>query len=80
MLFAPRQLLDAAKYFIILPDTIGHGGSAKPGDGLRMKFPHYNDRVTAQCRLLTEHPGVSHRRLVMGISMGGLHTAVWGDR
>lgn len=82
VLFGAGQLLDATKYFIILPDGIGHGKSAKPSDGLRMKFPHYNynDMVTAQYRLLTEHLGVNHLRLVMGTSMGGMHTWVWGER
>jgi len=81
-LFKPGQLLDAAKYFIILPDGIGHGQSSKPSDGLRARFPHYgyNDMVTAQYRLLTEGLGVNHLRLVMGTSMGGMHTWVWGEK
>lgn len=81
-LFGSGQLLDAAKYFIILPDGIGHGQSSKPSDGLRAKFPkyNYNDMVTAQYRLLTEHLGVNHLRLVMGTSMGGMHTWVWGEK
>ena len=79
-LFGPGQLLDAAKYFIILTDAIGHGKSSRPGDGLHMRFPKYtyNDMVLAQYRLLTEHLGVNHLRLVMGTSMGGMHTWVWG--
>ena len=82
VLFGAGQRLDAAKYFIILPDAIGHGQSSKPSDGLRMKFPRYNyhDMVAAQHRLLTEHLGVNHLRLVMGTSMGGMHTWVWGER
>lgn len=79
-LFGPGQLLDAGRYFIILPDGIGHGKSSKPSDGLRMKFPKYSydDMVRAQYRLVTEHLGVNHLRLVMGTSMGGMHTWVWG--
>jgi len=79
-LFAPGQLLDASRYYIVLPDAVGHGKSSRPSDGLRMRFPKYNydDMVRAQYRLLTEHLGVSHLRLVMGTSMGGMHTWVWG--
>lgn len=82
VLFGEGQLLDASKYFIILPDGIGHGQSSKPSDGLHAKFPkyNYNDMVTAQYRLLTEHLGVNHLRLVMGTSMGGMHTWVWGEK
>jgi homoserine O-acetyltransferase/O-succinyltransferase len=82
VLFGPEQLLDATKYYIILPDGIGHGQSSKPSDGLRMRFPryNYNDMVTAHYLLLTEHLGVNHLRLVMGTSMGGMHTWVWGER
>jgi homoserine O-acetyltransferase len=81
-LFGPGQALDAAKYFIILPDDIGHGGSSKPSDGLRTKFPRYGyvDMVTAEHRLVTEGLGVNHLRLVMGTSMGGMHTWMWGER
>lgn len=79
-LFGPGQILDARRYFIILPDAIGHGKSSRPSDGLRMAFPKYtyNDMVRAQYRLLTEHLGVNHLRLVTGTSMGGMHTWVWG--
>jgi homoserine O-acetyltransferase/O-succinyltransferase len=79
-LFGPGQLLDARRYFIILPDGIGHGRSSRPSEGLRARFPRYtyDDMVRAQHRLLTEHLGVSHLRLVMGTSMGGMHTWVWG--
>jgi homoserine O-acetyltransferase len=81
-LFGAGQLLDATKYFIVLPDGIGHGKSAKPSDGLRAKFPQYGytDMIDAQYRLLTEGLKVNHLRLVMGTSMGGMHTWVWGER
>jgi homoserine O-acetyltransferase len=81
-LFGAGQLLDATKYFIVLPDGIGHGKSSKPSDGLRARFPRYGyaDMVDAQYRLLTEGLGVDHARLVMGTSMGGMHTWVWGQR
>ncbi|MFT7288299.1 MAG: homoserine O-acetyltransferase [Halieaceae bacterium] len=80
VLFGPGQLLDASLYFIILPDAIGHGDSSKPSDGLRDAFPAYNydDMVRAQYRLLTEHLGVDHLRLVTGTSMGGMMSWVWG--
>jgi homoserine O-acetyltransferase len=80
VLFRRGQLLDASEYFIILPDAIGHGGSSKPSDGLAGRFPHYSydDMVRAQYRLLTEHLGVDHLRLVMGTSMGGMFSWVWG--
>jgi homoserine O-acetyltransferase len=79
-LFGPGQPLDAARHFIILPDAIGAGGSAKPSDGLRTGFPRYNyaDMVQAQHRLVTEGLGVRHLRLVLGNSMGGMHTWLWG--
>jgi homoserine O-acetyltransferase/O-succinyltransferase len=79
-LFGPGQPLDANKYFIILPDSIGHGKSAKPSDGLRAKFPRYNydDLVLAQYRLVTEGLGLRRLRLVLGNSMGGMHTWIWG--
>jgi len=81
-LFAPGALLDATRYFIILPDDIGHGQSSKPSDGLRAKFPHYGylDMVAAEYRLVTEGLGVNHLRLVMGTSMGGMHTWLWGEQ
>ncbi len=80
-LFGPGQLLDASKYFIVLPDGIGHGNSSKPSDGLHAKFPRYGyrDMVEAQFRVLTEGLGVNHARLVMGTSMGGMHTWLWGS-
>jgi len=79
-LFGPGQPLDARKYFVILPDAIGTGKSAKPSDGLRTHFPRYNydDLVLAQYRLLTEGLGVRHLRLVLGNSMGGMLTWQWG--
>jgi homoserine O-acetyltransferase len=82
VLFGPGQVLDAARYFIILPDGIGHGKSSKPSDGLHARFPHYtyDDMVDAQYRLLTEKLGVDHLRLVLGTSMGGMHTWLWGER
>lgn len=81
-LFVPGGLLDAARYFIILPDNIGHGQSAKPSDGLRARFPHYGyiDMIEAQRRLLNEALGVDHLRLVIGTSMGGMHAWLWGER
>ena len=80
-LFGPGQPLDAAKYFLILPDDIGHGKSSKPSDGLHAKFPQYgyHDMVEAEHRLLTEGLGVNHARLIMGTSMGGMHTWMWGE-
>jgi len=80
-LFGPGQPLDATKFFIVMPDDIGHGKSSKPSNGLHAKFPHYNydDMVLAEYRLLTEKLKVDHLRLVMGTSMGGMHTWVWGE-
>lgn len=79
-LFGPGQLLDGERFYIILPDAIGHGQSSRPSDGLHMSFPKYtyDDMVRAQYRLLKEHLGIDHLRLVMGTSMGGMHTWVWG--
>jgi len=81
VLFVPGGLLDASKYFIILPDGIGHGKSSKPSDGLHAKFPHYDydDMVAAQYALLTDGLQVNHLRLVMGTSMGCMHSFVWGE-
>jgi homoserine O-acetyltransferase/O-succinyltransferase len=80
-LYAKGQPLDAAEHFIIIPDSIGVGGSSKPSDGLRAKFPHYryNDIVRAEHQLVTEHLKVRHLRLVLGSSMGGMHTWMWGE-
>ena len=79
-LFGAGQPLDASRYYIILPDSIGTGKSAKPSDGLRAAFPKYNydDMVDAQYRLLTEHLGVKHLRVIIGNSMGGMQTWIWG--
>ncbi|HEY2881279.1 MAG TPA: alpha/beta fold hydrolase [Pirellulales bacterium] len=81
-LFGKGQLLDAEKYFIILPDDIGHGQSSKPSDGLHAKFPNYRyaDMIDAEHRLVTEGLNVDHLRLVMGTSMGGMHTWLWGEK
>jgi homoserine O-acetyltransferase len=81
VLFGPGQLLDASRYFIILPDNVGHGRSSKPSDGLHARFPRYayQDMVELQYRLLREKLGVDHLRLVIGTSMGGMHTWVWGE-
>lgn len=81
-LFGPGQPLDASRYFIILPDAIGTGKSSKPSDGLRAKFPAYNydDMVSAQHRLVTEHLGVKRLRLVLGNSMGGMQTWMWAQK
>ena len=80
-LFGRGQPLDATKFFVVLPDGIGHGKSSKPSDGLHANFPRYGyrDMVEAQYRLLTEGLGVNHARLVMGTSMGGMHTWLWGE-
>jgi homoserine O-acetyltransferase len=79
-LFGAGQVLDASRYFIVLPDGIGHGRSSKPSNGLRGRFPRYGylDMVEAQRRLLVEALGVDHLRLVLGTSMGGMHAWVWG--
>ena len=81
-LFGPGQPLDVSRYFIILPDAIGHGGSSKPSDGLRVAFPRYGytDILEGQHRLLTDALGVRHLRLVLGTSMGGMLTWLWGQR
>jgi homoserine O-acetyltransferase/O-succinyltransferase len=81
-LFGAGQPLDARQFFLVLPDAIGHGQSSKPSDGLHARFPHYGytDMVEADYRLLTERLGVNHARLIMGTSMGGMHTWVWGER
>jgi homoserine O-acetyltransferase len=82
VLFGPGQLLDATKYFIILPDNVGHGDSSKPSDGLHMRFPHYqyDDMIELQYRLLTQGLQVNHLRLVMGTSMGGMHSWLWAEQ
>ena len=80
-LFGPGQILDATKYFIVLPDGIGHGKSSKPSDGLHARFPEYtyDDMVRAQYLMLTEGLKVNHMRLVMGTSMGAMQCWVWGE-
>ncbi len=81
VLFGPGELLDANRYFIILPDDVGHGKSSKPSDGLRARFPHYDydDMVAAEHELVEKGLGVDHLRLVMGTSMGCMHTFVWAE-
>jgi homoserine O-acetyltransferase len=80
-LFGKGQLLDAAEFYLIIPDNLGHGKSSKPSDGLRAKFPRYGyrDMIAAQHRLLTEGLKVNHLRLVIGTSMGGMHAWLWGQ-
>jgi len=81
-LFGPGQPLDARRYYVILPDSVGHGRSSKPSDGLRTRFPRYNydDMVDAHHRLLTEHLRVHRARLVIGNSMGGMQTWIWAQK
>jgi len=81
-LFGAGQPLDASKYYIIIPDALGHGKSSKPSDGMKTAFPRYNydDMVAAQYRLVTEGLGVKHLRLVTGNSMGGMQTWLWGGK
>ena len=81
-LFGPGQPLDATKYYIVIPDALGHGRSSKPSDGLKTKFPQYDyaDMVDAQYRLLSEGLGIHHVRLIIGNSMGGMNVWVWGER
>jgi len=81
-MYGPGQPLDVSRWYIILPDSIGHGQSSKPSDGLHAQFPHYDydDMVEAQYRLVKESLGVDHLRLVTGVSMGGMHTWMWGEQ
>jgi len=81
-LLGPGQPLDATKYYVVIPDALGHGQSSKPSDGLKTKFPHYGyaDMVDAQYRLLSEGLGIRHVRLVIGNSMGGMNVWLWGER
>jgi homoserine O-acetyltransferase len=81
-LFGAGQPLDTTRWYLILPDGIGNGRSTKPSDGLRARFPKYGyeDMVAAQHRLVTEHFGIQRLKLVLGISMGGMHTWLWGIR
>jgi len=80
-LYGEGQPLDPTRYYLIIPDNIGHGQSSKPSDGLRARFPRYgyHDMIEAQRRLLVEGLDVTHLRLVMGTSMGGMHTWLWGE-
>ena len=80
-LFGAGQPLDAERWFIVIRDGIGHGKSSRPSEGLRARFPHYRyrDMIEADYRLLTETLGLNHARLVMGTSMGGMHTWLWGE-
>ena len=80
-LFGKGHLLDAEKYYLILPDDIGHGNSSKPSDGLRAQFPNYAylDMIAAEHQLITDGLKLTHLRLVMGTSMGGMHTWLWGE-
>ncbi|HYY68301.1 MAG TPA: alpha/beta fold hydrolase [Terriglobales bacterium] len=80
-LYEPGQPLDISRWYVILPDSIGHGQSSKPSDGLHARFPHYDyyDMVEAQYRLVSQGLGLNHLRLVTGISMGGMHTWLWGE-
>ena len=80
-LYGTDQPLDIRRYWLILPDNIGHGGSSKPSDGTRMHFPKYDydDMVAAQHRMLVEGLGITHLRLIMGTSMGCMHSFVWGE-
>jgi len=82
VLFRPGGALDAGKYFIVIPDAVGHGESSKPSDGLRMKFPAYDyaDMIEAQHRLLADHLGIRHLALVTGNSMGGMETWQWAEQ
>jgi homoserine O-acetyltransferase len=81
-MYGPGQPLDASRYYLIMPDSIGTGGTTKPSDGLRAAFPKYNydDMVDAQYQLVKDGLGIDHLRLVMGNSMGGMHTRTWGVR
>ena len=81
-LYGPGKPFDLSKFYVIIPDAIGHGKSSKPSDGMRAHFPHYGyeDIVVAQHRLVTEKLGVTHLRLVLGLSMGAMHTWLWGER
>lgn len=81
-LYGAGQPLDTTRFYLVLPDGIGHGRSSRPSEGLHARFPHYtyDDMVEAERRLVTKHLGVAHLRLVMGTSMGGMHSWIWGER
>ena len=80
-LYGAGQPLDITRTYVILPDNLGHGGSSKPSDGMRMHFPKYDyaDMIEAQHRMLTEGLGIRHMRLIMGTSMGCMHSFMWGE-
>ncbi len=80
-LYGPGQPLDITRYYVILPDNLGHGGSSRPSDGLRMRFPHYDyaDMIEAQRRLLVDGLGVNELQLILGTSMGCMHAFMWGE-
>jgi len=82
VLFKEGGVLDARTHFIVIPDNVGHGQSSKPSDGLRARFPHYDygDMIELQHRLLVDGLHIEHVHLVMGTSMGGMHTWMWGER
>ena len=82
VLFGPGQVLDTSKYFIILPDSVGHGKSSKPSDGLRMAFPKYDytDMIATQHALVTKTLGIKKLKLILGTSMGCMHAFMWGAR
>ena len=82
VLFAEGGLLDARTHFIVIPDNVGHGQSSKPSDGLRGRFPHYDydDMIELQRRLLVDGLHIDHLHLILGTSMGGMHTWMWGER
>jgi homoserine O-acetyltransferase/O-succinyltransferase len=81
VLFGPGQLLDVTRYYVILPDNIGHGKSSKPSDGMHAHFPQYDyeDMVAAQHELLQKAMGINHLRLILGTSMGCMHSWIWGE-
>jgi homoserine O-acetyltransferase len=81
-LYGPGEALDLTEFFVIIPDAIGCGRSSKPSDGMRARFPRYGyeDMVAAQHQLVSEKLGIKHLRLVLGLSMGGMHTWLWGER
>jgi homoserine O-acetyltransferase/O-succinyltransferase len=81
ILFGPGQLLDTSRYFVIIPDNIGHGKSSKPSDGMHARFPQYDydDMVALQHELLEKGLGINHLRLILGTSMGCMHSWVWGE-
>jgi homoserine O-acetyltransferase len=81
VLYGPGQLLDVKRYYVILVDNVGHGKSSKPSDGMHARFPQYDydDMVRAQYDLLTQGMGVNHLRLILGTSMGCMHSWVWGE-